>query len=210
MNLSKTQHRIREDVDFCALEIDNGFITNQWQMFPWMFFPMNLVHILDLFLFAHQFSEMSNIFYKVRSLEFMMEFWLSAKLFPMTVAAFIVEAINIPQIIECSSPESATFGILFCLLLTWSFTLFTNSAASLPMTKISECASSWKLALSGCPDPSWLISPYLTDCAFPSRRVSPCWGRTCCTAFQEVLSGFPDRSCAVTSLFHSWEKQERS
>ena len=34
----------------------------------------------------------------------------------MNVAAFIVEAINIPQIIECSSPESATFDILFCLL----------------------------------------------------------------------------------------------
>ena len=29
----------------------------------------------------------------------------------MTVAAFIVAAMNIPQIIECSSPESATFDI---------------------------------------------------------------------------------------------------
>ena len=26
---SKTQHRIREDVDFRALKIDNGFVTNQ-------------------------------------------------------------------------------------------------------------------------------------------------------------------------------------
>ena len=40
-----------EDIDFCALKIDNCFITNQWQLSPWMFFPMNLVHIEDLFLF---------------------------------------------------------------------------------------------------------------------------------------------------------------
>ena len=47
-----------------------------------------------------------------------------------------------PQIIECSSPASATFDILLCLVRTWSFTLFTNSAASLPMTKVSESAPS--------------------------------------------------------------------
>ena len=28
-NLSIAQHRIREDIDFCALEIDDCFITNQ-------------------------------------------------------------------------------------------------------------------------------------------------------------------------------------
>ena len=50
---------------------------------------------------------------------------------------------GILQIIECSSPESATFDILLCLFRTWSFTLFTNSAASLPMTKVSDAASSW-------------------------------------------------------------------
>ena len=55
----------------------------------------------------------------------------------MNVAAFIVAAMNIPHIIECSSPDSATFDILFCLFRTWSLTLFTNSAASLPMTKVS-------------------------------------------------------------------------
>ena len=54
------------------------------------------------------------------------------------VAAFIVAAMNIPQIIECSSPDSATFNILFCLFRTWSLTLSTNSAASLPMTEFSE------------------------------------------------------------------------
>ena len=55
MNPSKTQHRIWKDVDFCALKIDDGFVTNQWQMFPWVFFLMNLNHIGDLILFAHQF-----------------------------------------------------------------------------------------------------------------------------------------------------------
>ena len=36
-----------------------------------------------------------------------MEFWICTKLFPMNVAAFIVAAMNILHIIECSSPESA-------------------------------------------------------------------------------------------------------
>ena len=58
------------------------------------------------------------------------------------------QPMNIPQIVECSSPDSATFDILFCPLRTWSFTLFTNSAASLPMTKVSESALSWELTLS--------------------------------------------------------------
>ena len=41
----------------------------------------------------------------------------------MNVPAFIVAAMNIPQIVECSSPDSATFDILFCLLRTWFFLL---------------------------------------------------------------------------------------
>ena len=44
----------------------------------------------------------------------------------MNVAAFIVAAMNIPQIIECSSPSPTTFDILFCLFRTRSFTRFTN------------------------------------------------------------------------------------
>ena len=34
----------------------------------------------------------------------------------MKVAVFFVAAMNILQVIECSSPDSATFDILFCLL----------------------------------------------------------------------------------------------
>ena len=57
--------------------------------------------------------------------------------------------------------------------------------------------------------PSWIISPYLTECAFPSRRGSPRWRRTCCIAFQEVSSSFTDRSCVAVPFFHSRENQER-
>ena len=88
---------------------------------------------------------------------FIMKFWLSWKFFPMNVAAFIVAAINIPQIIECSSPDPATFDILFCLFRTWSFTLFTNSAASLPMTKFTESATSWEVDFIRLP---WLITKH--------------------------------------------------
>ena len=97
------------------------------------------------------FAVISNICFKVRSSEFMMKFWIVEKFFPMNVAAFIVAAMNIPKIIECSSPDSATFDIIFCLFRTWSFTLLTNSAASLPMTKVSESTPSWELTLSGFP-----------------------------------------------------------
>ena len=54
----------------------------------------------------------------------MMKFWIVEKFFPMNVAAFIVAGMNIPQIIECSSPDSATLDILFCLFRTWFFTFF--------------------------------------------------------------------------------------
>ena len=47
-----------------------------------------------------------------------MEFRIPEKFFPMNVAAFIVAAMNIRQIIECSSPEPATFDIIFCLFRT--------------------------------------------------------------------------------------------
>ena len=150
----------------------------------------------------------SNICFNVRSSKFLTKLWIVEKFFPMNVAAFNVAAMNIHHIVECSSPDSATFDILFCLFRTWSLSLFTNSAASLPMTKVLESAPSWELTLSGFPDPSWIISPYLTECAFPSRRGSSRWGSTCCIISQEIFSGFPDRSCAAAPLFHSWEDQD--
>ena len=145
-----------------ALKIDNCFITNQWQLFPWILCPINFVQTIDLILVAHQFRGDIELLF-----------------------------------------QSEIFRIR-----TWSFTLFTNSAASLPMTKFSESAPSWELTFSGFTDPSWIVSPYLTECAFPSRRGSPRWGATCCFISQEVVSGFPDRSCAAAPLFHSWEDQD--
>ena len=142
MDLSKAQHRIWEDVDFCALKIDYGFITNQWQLVPWISSPMNLTHIEDLILFAHQSCRYVEHSLQCEICGIHDGIFIIHEIFPMNVAAFIVAAMNIPQIIDCSSPDPATFDI-FCLFRTSSFTLITNSAASLPMTKITESASSW-------------------------------------------------------------------
>ena len=122
----------------------------------------------------------------------------------MNVASFHVVDMNIPHTFECSSLDSATLDILFCLFRTWSFTLSTNSDASLPITKFSEFASSSSFTVSGFPDPSWIISPYLTECAFPSGRGSSRRGTTCCIISQEVFSGFPDRSSLETDFPGSW------
>ena len=54
MDPSKIQHRIWNDVDFRALKIDDGFVTNQWQI-SMSVFPRNFIHIEDLILIAHQF-----------------------------------------------------------------------------------------------------------------------------------------------------------
>ena len=161
------------------------------------------------------FADMSNICFSVRSAVFTMELRLFWKFFPVSTADSIVTVMNISQIIECSSPFSVTLEILFCLFRTWSFTRFTNdldstnnsnSASSFPMTNCWGHAPSWE-SISRRPYLSRSVSSYLTDCVVPSRRISSWSGRTCCTTLQEVLSSFPDRSCAVTSLFHSWEDQ---
>ena len=145
--------------------------------------------------------------------------WLFWKFFPMNTADSIVTAINILQIIECSSPSPATLEMLLCLFRTWSFTRFTNdldstsnsnSVSSFPMTKFWGLATSWELISSGRPDLSRSVSQFLTDCAVPSRRISSWSGRTFCTILQEVLSGCPERSYVVVSVFHSWEDQARS
>ena len=138
---SEAQHRIREDIDFCELKIDDCFITNQWQTFPRIFFLLNFVQTMHLLLFIHQLR--GDIEHLLQSEIFIVldETLNNWEILPMNVAAFIVAAMNIHHIIECSSPDSATFDILFCLFRTWSLTSSTNSAASLPMTKFSDSAS---------------------------------------------------------------------
>ena len=61
------------------------------------------------------FEDMSNNCLSVRSVVFAMELRLFWKFFPMNIADSIVTAVNIFQIIECSSPFPATLEILFCL-----------------------------------------------------------------------------------------------
>ena len=67
----------------------------------------------------------------------------------MNIAACNVVAMNIPHIIECSSPDSATFYILFCLIRSWSLTLFTNSVVSLPTMNFSKLAFPWIFSEAG-------------------------------------------------------------
>ena len=128
MDPSKTQHRIRKDVDFLVLKMDNGFITNP-----------------------------------------------------------------ILQICRTFSPRWAFFSVFFAL-------------DNLFDTRILLHHFPWwnfeNLPLLG----SWFYQVALTDHevsfralrigATPSRRVSPWWGRTCCTS----LSGCPDSSFATTNI----------
>ena len=74
-------------------------------VFPNQSFPNLRSHLV--------LSDMSNICLSVRSAVFTMELRLFWKFFPMNVADSIVTAINIPQIIEYSSPSPATLEIPF-------------------------------------------------------------------------------------------------
>ena len=82
----------------------------------------------------------------------------------------------------------------------------SNSVSSFSMIKFWGLATSW-IDIIRSPDLSRSVSPFLTDCAVQSRRMSSWSGRTFLTILQEVLSGRPDRSYVVVSVFHSWEDQ---
>ena len=142
-------------------------------MFPRMFFQWILTTLLTSSCSPTNFDDMSNIFFKVRSVEFIMEFWLSRKFFPMNVAAFNVAAMNIPQVIECSSPESATFDILWCF---FALDLLLYAQILLRVTSHDESLRFRHFLgvdiITSCPDRSRSIRPYLTDCASPSKFFS--------------------------------------
>ena len=125
----------------------------------------------------------------------------------MNVAAFNVAAMNIHHIIECSSPDSATFDILFCLFRTWSFDFVHKFC----------CVTSH--------DESFGICPFLgiNFIRFPRsimNSLSVPYGMR--ISFEKVFtmrdnllqyiprsfSGFPDRSCSAAPLFHSCEDQD--
>ena len=184
------------------------FSISCWtQLFPWMILPTNFCNSEISSCSDTYFVDMSNICLSVRSVVFPMDWQLFWWFFPMKTVDFIVcLVINIPQIIECSSPSPEMLEILFCLFRTWSFTRFTNdldstdnsnSVSSFPMMKFWGLATSWELIISGRPDLSRSVSPFLTDGAVPSKRISSWSGRTFLTILQEVSSGRPDRSYVV-------------
>ena len=110
-----------------------------------------------------------------------MEFWLSWKFLPMNCW------------FHCNnhepSPNHRMFFSIF--LLRWKFFSFFSALDHSPFSrmilmlqtipillyrfpwwKIWEFDTSWELISSGHPDLSRNVSPYLTDCAVPSRRIS--------------------------------------
>ena len=61
--LTKTKYRIRKDVDLRVLKIHNSFVTNQWQVSPWMIFPpTNCFQSRDLILLRHQSCRLCRTF----------------------------------------------------------------------------------------------------------------------------------------------------
>ena len=188
-----------EDIDFCALKIDNCFITNPRQIFQWMLVPTNRFQTWDPHLVLPNFADMSNICFNVRSAVFTMEFSSFWKFWHMNTADSIVTAINILQTEKCSSPSPATFEILFCLFRTWSFTRITNdldstdnsdSVVSPPMMKFWGLANS--LETHSLP---WNITKcFSVPYGLRSVVEKNSSGRTFLTILQEVWSRRPDRS----------------
>ena len=79
---------------------------------------MNVVQTIDLILVAHQFCRYVEHVLKCEICGIHNGILIVLENLPMNVAACIVTAINIHQIVECSSPESATLDIPFCLFRT--------------------------------------------------------------------------------------------
>ena len=140
---------------------------------------------------------------------------------------FMMEILNLHEILshECRrihrrnhehSPDYWMLSTWFCNVrhsfLFFALDLFTNSQILLrhfPMTKVSESALSWELTLSGFPNPSWIISSYLTECAFPSRRGSLRWGTNLLHRSPRRFIRFSWSIVRRGLTFHSREDQER-
>ena len=178
--LTKKQYIIWKDVDLRALKIDNSFVTNQRHIFPWMIFPTNCFHSINLILFGHQFRSYVEHFFHCEIfciLDGMLIVWV---IFPMNNADSNVTDMNILHITECFSSFSVTFiEDRFCLHRTSSFTLSKND---LDPNDNSNSASS---------------SPTMNWCG-----IAPLWGQT--TGFS-VLS-WVSSSSRIKCLVFSWEK----
>ena len=136
----------------------------------------------------------------------------------MNTADSYVTDRNIPHTMECFSPSSVTFiEDRFCLLRTWSFTLFkndldstdnSNSVSSFQMINCCGFAPLWGIT-TGCSVRSQSVTSFTMDCVVPS-----CWvfswtklGWVSRVFPQEMATGCPDRPHIEVSVFHSWEDQ---
>ena len=145
----------------------------------------------------------SRTFVSVWDLQFSQ--WIADCLGNSSLFIPLLQTKNILQITECSSPATLEIVLFF---RTWSFTWLTNdldstdnsnSVSSFPMMTFWSLATSWEVILSGRPDLSRCVSPYLTDCAVPSRRISSWSSRTFRTVVHEVLTSRLDRSYVEAS-----------
>ena len=125
MDPSKTQHRNLKRRRLSRVKrFDDGFVTNQWQMFSMNVFPNQSSPKLKSHLVRLPILQICRTFFSsVRSDVFIMDFWLSWKFFPMNVAAFIITAIKHVPKTECSSPSPANVGhsfVFFSHLIIYS------------------------------------------------------------------------------------------
>ena len=88
--------------------------------------PQNFAQPIDFFLLVYQLRCDIEHLFQGETFMILENTSNSWEIQSMNVAACNVVAMHIPQITECSSPDSATFDILFCRFRTWSLTLFTK------------------------------------------------------------------------------------
>ena len=199
----KTQYRIWKDVDLRALKIDDSFITNWWKISPWMFSQQsspNLrshlvlprIHngILIVLEILKQECRWFNRYCHKHSTNHRMFFSISCN-------------------IENSFLSFPHLIILPIHALSWFYRQF-QFCFFVPHDGILRSCHFLRNDIIRSPWSVGSVSPFLTDCAVPSRRISSRSGPTFLTILQEVLTGRPDRSYVVVSVFHSWEDQSRS
>ena len=208
MDPSKTQHRIWKDVDFRALKIDDSFVTNQWQIFLWVFFPKNQIHFEDLILFPHQFCWYVEHFLQC-------EIWCIHDGILIVLQILTHECRCIDRHSQKHSPNYRMFFSFVCNVahsfLSFSHLIIHSIHEFCCITSHGETFGGHFLRVDITSLPrrvtKWFSVPYgLRTSVEKSCFVM----RTCCNILQEALSECPDWSCVVASAFHSWEDQTRS
>ena len=208
MDPSKAQHRIWEGIDLCALKIDN-FITHQWQSSPWILSPMNVVQIIDLVLFSHQFcSDVEHLFQN-------------------EISGIHDEILNSWEILshECrrihhrSHEHSPNYWMLFTWLCNVRDSFLSISHFIFHFIHKFCCVASHDESFRFCP---FLVVNTIRFLRSIMNCLSVLYGlRISVEKRFFMMRGnflqyiprsflrFPDRSCAAAPLFHSWENQDR-